>query len=183
MNIVVEKNKSDNHTDRNDSKGPYERVSILQHKIQKSMLKIISEQDMDQDLYLYKYLELYLHAYKNENNLAKSTKRDSKYVAYIKGHVRKYYMEDIALSRLAEDLHINSNYLSRLFKEETGTNFMRYLLEYRIIIAKELMRDRAASVSDISVKVGYKDPCYFSRVFKNISGKSPSVFLRQMSKL
>lgn len=182
MRIAVGKDTPDQYPDRSEFANPYERVSMLQNKIHKTLIKIVSEQDICQDTYLCKCIELYLHKYRNETFIAKNKKRDSKYVAYIKGHIKKYYMEDIVLSRLAEELHLNSNYLSRLFKIETGTNFMRYLLEYRIIVAKELMRDQAASVSDISVKVGYKDPCYFSRVFKSISGKSPSVFQRQIAK-
>lgn len=68
----------------------------------------------------------------------------------------------------------NATYFSTLFKKETGQNFMDYLTELRISKAKELLCGEELSVQDVAEQVGYRDLKYFSRLFKKLTGVSPS---------
>lgn len=83
------------------------------------------------------------------------------------------YDQDITLSGLAERLYLNPNYLSTLFKNETGTTFTQALLRIRMDKAKELLRTSKLKIYEVGNKVGYADSAHFSRVFKNHENMSP----------
>lgn len=102
--------------------------------------------------------------------------RENAYIQHIKAVVEKNYGSEIAFARIAEELHLSRTYLSGLFKRVTGETFMNYLTLYRLEKAKELLRARRYMVYEVSTMVGYSDPTYFSRVFKQITGASPSEY-------
>jgi two-component system response regulator YesN len=83
------------------------------------------------------------------------------------------YDQDITLSGLAERLYLNPNYLSTLFKNETGTTFTQALLRIRMEKAKELLRTTKLKIYEVGSRVGYADSAHFSRVFKNYGNMSP----------
>jgi two-component system response regulator YesN len=101
------------------------------------------------------------------------------YVDHVKSVVAAKYNEKISFSQLAKELSISRNYLSHTFKMETGTSFMDYLTNYRIRKAKELLRKKQFMVYEVADKVGYPDPAYFSRMFKNVTGLSPMEYMMQ----
>lgn len=69
---------------------------------------------------------------------------------------------------------MNPNYISQMFKRETGITFTHYITELRINDAKLLLTSSNTSILDISIKVGYNDYFYFLRIFKKVTGKTPS---------
>ena len=83
------------------------------------------------------------------------------------------YDQELTLSGLAERLYLNPNYLSTLFKNETGTTFTQALLRIRMDKAKELLRTTKLKIYEIGSQVGYADSAHFSRVFKNQEAMSP----------
>ncbi|MEK8129470.1 response regulator [Paenibacillus filicis] len=104
-----------------------------------------------------------------------------KATAYIE---REYAQEWITLQQTARELSVNPSYLSHIFKKETGKTFIEYLTDVRLDKAWEMLRDLTpdGSVSfkvvDVSQKVGYADPYYFSRCFKKKFGVVPSKLLQ-----
>jgi two-component system response regulator YesN len=90
-------------------------------------------------------------------------------IDYIKNH----YAEDIKLESVAKKIFITSGYLSILFKQTTGINFLDYLHRYRIQISKDLLKDVRHKVYEVAGMTGYQDEKYFSRTFKKITGLSP----------
>ncbi|MFQ3621454.1 MAG: response regulator [Spirochaetales bacterium] len=91
---------------------------------------------------------------------------------YIAGH----FGEALTLEGMASRVRLSSFYFSKSFKQCTGSTFIDYLTLMRIKKAKELLKDPKWSVKEISVKVGYPDPNYFTRVFKRIEGVSPTEY-------
>lgn len=91
-------------------------------------------------------------------------------------YINENYMRDISLDDVAQKVDISSYYLSKLFKEEEGVNFIDYITDLRIKEACRLMDQSTLSIRDIGAKVGYLDPNYFSRAFKKNTGKSPSEY-------
>jgi two-component system response regulator YesN len=96
------------------------------------------------------------------------------YVQFVKKAVAENYQTNISFSQLADDLHLTRNYLSSIFKSVTGDSFSNYLTFYRIERAKDLMKTHRYMIYEVSEMVGYSDPAYFSRVFKNVTGISPT---------
>ncbi|WP_251554604.1 response regulator transcription factor [Neobacillus muris] len=86
------------------------------------------------------------------------------------------FQEEITLESISHKLNINKSYFSELFKEEIGLNFNKYLNKVRIEKAKELLVVHDMSAAKISELVGYKDPVYFSIVFKKFTGFPPGEF-------
>jgi len=75
---------------------------------------------------------------------------------------------------------MNPNYLSEIFKEETGQNFRSFLVEIRIERAIELMKDRRYQIQQIAEMVGYPDCTYFNKAFKRVTGIAPGEFRRTL---
>lgn len=71
---------------------------------------------------------------------------------------------------------MNASYLSRVFKQETGENFVSFLTRLRMEKAKSLLRDRNIKVYEVAERVGYPNTAYFSKLFKKLSGMSPEEY-------
>lgn len=91
--------------------------------------------------------------------------------------IQTKYHENLKLSTIANGLHINSNYLSRLFHDEVGVSFSDYLLHHRIEVAKGmLLKKREWSIQRIAEECGFNSQHYFSTTFKKYTQKSPKDF-------
>lgn len=84
--------------------------------------------------------------------------------------INENYKRNITLTEAAEFVDVSNSYLSLLFKQETGINFSNYLNNYRIEEAKKLLKSSNLKIYEISFKVGFDSPYYFSKVFKDITG-------------
>ena len=93
-----------------------------------------------------------------------------------KAYINENYHRDISLEEVSRSVDISSYYFSKLFKEETGENFIEYLTAIRIEKAKELLHHREISIKNISIETGYSDPNYFSRIFKKQVGITPTEY-------
>lgn len=92
-------------------------------------------------------------------------------------YINLHYREEISLTKLAEQLHANASYLSRLYKTKAGINVSDDIIRRRIEKAKEcLMTDM--KINDVAEYVGFNDPAYFSRLFKKQTGVSPRDYKR-----
>lgn len=90
--------------------------------------------------------------------------------------IEEHYKEDISVQDIAEALNYSEAYFCKLFKQNFGTNFVSYLSEYRIENAKKQLARRYVNIKDIGKSVGYQDSNYFTKVFRRITGKSPSEY-------
>ncbi len=91
-------------------------------------------------------------------------------------YIYKNFSRDITLEDVSKEVMVSPNYFSRLFKEETGQNFIDYLTQLRIERAKELLRDNSSANKEICYQIGYADPNYFSRIFKRVVGVTPTEY-------
>ena len=87
-----------------------------------------------------------------------------------------YSDEDISLNQLASHVNVSPNHLSMIFSQETGNTFIKYLTDYRMNKAKELLKCTNKRGAEIALEVGYKDPHYFSYIFKKTQGMTPTQF-------
>jgi len=91
---------------------------------------------------------------------------------YVYNHLdRKVSLEDAAAH-----LHLNPSYLSRLFKRETGENFIEYVTRMKMEKAKELLEISDRTIDEIAEMLGYDNKNYFSKLFKTYTGSVPTAF-------
>ncbi len=94
-------------------------------------------------------------------------------------YIKLNYEKNISLEDVAEYSQISKTYLSLLFKQETGINLSTFLTNYRIEKSKELMKESYYKIYEIAEKVGFDNPYYFSRVFKEKTGISCKEFQKK----
>lgn len=86
--------------------------------------------------------------------------------------ISEHYADAISLDSMANSVNISKSYLSMLFKQEMGVNFVAYLTQYRIQQAKELLANSSMKIYEIADKVGFSSPYYFSKIFKETVGQT-----------
>ena len=104
----------------------------------------------------------------NENNAA-SIKLAIKYIT-------NNYNKNITLKDVADEVFLSQNYLSELFKKETGVGFYEFLSTYRVRKAKEMLKTTNLKIYEVAENVGYNDSITFGRAFKKLTGTTPNNF-------
>ncbi|QGQ93935.1 response regulator [Paenibacillus psychroresistens] len=114
------------------------------------------------------------------NSTSKLITANRKQYNYLVMEVNKYieenYNNEINLMSIANYVHVNSSYLSRLYKKETGETVIDTLNKYKIEIAKKLLKDPSKKIFEVAADVGIGDPAYFTHVFIKYTGISPKEF-------
>lgn len=106
-----------------------------------------------------------------------SGRRYSDIIEIAKDQIRKTYMSDeISLNTIAAEVGMSPSYFSSIFSKEMGKTFVEYLTEIRMDRAKELLMCSSIKTSEIGYEVGYKDPHYFSYIFKKTQNCTPKEF-------
>jgi AraC family transcriptional regulator len=97
-------------------------------------------------------------------------------VDYIHAHLDR----DLSLKELAAIVQMSAHYFSQLFKQSTGITPHQYVIHCRIERAKELLKQRKLTISDVAKVVGFVDQSHFHRHFKRLVGITPKAFLQQV---
>lgn len=107
----------------------------------------------------------------------KASNRYGDIVEEVVRYIEKNYSDDeLSLNTLASQVNFSPNHLSMIFAQQTGNTLIKYLTEYRMNKAKELLRCSGKRSSEISAEVGYKDSHYFSYLFKKTQGMTPTQY-------
>ncbi|MBQ9538644.1 MAG: response regulator [Treponema sp.] len=107
--------------------------------------------------------------------LVTSTK-ENPIVKKAEDYIEKRISEDLSLEDVAAAINVSPFYLSRMFKEVRGENYINYLTDLRLRRAQELLKNPRTPIKEISAEVGFNDQNYFSRIFKNKFGMTPTEF-------
>ena len=91
-------------------------------------------------------------------------------------YIRRNLDMELSRTQIAEAIYLNPEYLSRLFKRETGSSLSDYILTEKMRVAQTLLADTSVPVSLVASKVGYSNFSYFSQVFKKYTGVSPGEY-------
>lgn len=124
-------------------------------------------------------LKISLFESKKEN---KDSQQKDRMIVSITKYLQNHLQEDVSLNVLAQEFHLNAQYISQLFKSEIGVGFLTYLTNIRMEHAKKLLLSTDDAISDISDQCGYNDYRVFTKVFKKKEGITPSQFRRDFLK-
>jgi len=148
-----------------------EAILKLKDKIQKEKAEINEVKNIKEAIGdLTEIMEL-----EEENN--------DKYISI--NQIKKYIIKnisnpDLSLKSVAQHFYLNSSYLSRFFKEKTNENFGEYIIKTKMEIAVKMLENPNIKAYEISKKIGFEDPNYFSNWFKKYKGQSIKEYKRTM---
>ena len=97
----------------------------------------------------------------------------------ILNYIDRNCYKDISLDQVGEYANMSSYYLSKIFKKETGVNFVTYLTERKIEIAKDMLANTDVPIINIALDLSYHEPNYFSKVFKKSTGMTPTEYRKE----
>jgi two-component system response regulator YesN len=106
----------------------------------------------------------------------KHTQKNSRTIQKIKDIISRKYMENITVSRLSEEVFLSPNYISLIFKQETGESVTEYMTKVRMEAAKELLKSPDLKILEVTEMVGFENATYFSTVFKKYTGMHPQKY-------
>ena len=110
---------------------------------------------------------------------AEPENQEERVITGITRYIQEHLEQEVSLSVLAEEFHLNSQYISQLFKNEIGVGFLAYLTNVRMEKAKKLLISTSLSIAEIADRVGYGDYRVFTKVFKKTEGITPSQYRRE----
>ena len=130
----------------------------------------------------HEFLSLINLLVRNESESKEQPKTDSnELISNAKNYIRKHYSDDITMTQVADYVHLNPSYFSKLFRTKTGLTFSVYLTDVRISQAKQLLLNPNIKIYEVCEKVGFSDSVTFNRSFKRVVGVSPSEFRNQFN--
>ena len=105
-------------------------------------------------------------------------KLEERTITGITRYLQEHLTEELSLSVLAQEFHLNPQYISQIFKNEIGVNFLSYLTNIRMEKAKKLLISTSLSIAEVAERSGYGDYRVFTKVFKKSEGLTPSQYRR-----
>lgn len=136
--------------------------------------KLPCSKDLMMNSIMYEYL--FLLARKFPGKASVFPEKKNSYVEEALSFIESSYCDPITVQDIADHLTLNRSYLHRIFKSATGMSLQDYLLDYRIRQACILLRTTDLSIRVIAHSVSFADPLYFSRLFRQKKGASPSKY-------
>lgn len=101
---------------------------------------------------------------------------DNHIVRLVKHYVDEHYLENIVIKDLTRRFGVTSNYLSTLFKQATDCSLKEYIISKKMSKAKELLKETNLQINEVAEGIGYDNEHYFSRIFKQKVGLTPSQY-------
>jgi two-component system response regulator YesN len=145
-------------------------VSVLEKVNEISVLST----DTDIRIWISNYLNEIMTKIKEFNS------RPSLEVKKALSYIEEHFAENLTLASLASHIGLSPNYLSQMFKRNTGKTILQHLTYYRLQEAKKLLKQGNYNVSEISFRVGYDNQRYFSQVFTKQEGVTPSGYRKSV---
>ncbi len=100
-------------------------------------------------------------------------------VASVKRYIKEHLSENMSRELLADTVYFTSDYLSHLFKKETGYSLTNYIIHERIEKAKVLLAQNKLSIREVAAACGFDNVSYFSRQFRSMTGMTPREYRKQ----
>lgn len=145
----------------------------LKHQVVDYLLKPINQEELSSVL---ARIEQKFRAEKKNLIGVEKYRKPEDIVNLIVEYIRQNYMHTIDLGEICSELGFSVSYLAKIFTRQKGMPPTKYIKEYRINVAKQLLKNTQMTISEIGGFVGYPDQFHFSKVFKQETGMSPSEY-------
>lgn len=133
--------------------------------------------------YLEQFIILLLRQEQDKRNLRIFPTKESienHLVSEILKKIDQNIYNKISISQICEDLHYSRAYLSKIFKQETDYTIVEYIMMQKIKKAKMMIREKNMNFTEISDKLSFDNPHYFSRVFKRVTNMTPTDYKKSI---
>lgn len=137
-------------------------------------LKVNSLIYKDKNLVINEFIKIYNDIF--ENSYDEINNSFNTYIKDAIDYVERNIKNNITLEEVAKYINITPHYLSKIFKKEVGVNFVTFITDKKIELAKEMLIDENIPIVNISIELSYTQPNYFSKVFKRKVGITPSEY-------
>ena len=127
---------------------------------------------------MYLFMDCLTRSAENAGRVITSRLREF-YIREAIAYIENNYQRDITIEELAEALKLNRSYFGKIFRQSTGKTPQRFIMNYRMIKAAELLAATDMPVNEVGASVGYDNPLHFSRAFKTIYNISPREWRKQ----
>ncbi len=107
----------------------------------------------------------------------------SRYIRKAKQYISEHYSENINLDEICSFAGVSKNYFCHLFRNETGLSIWEFLTDFRVEKARQLLAGSDMKNYEIAYHIGYENPSYFSRIFRKLTGKSPTDYRNEINKI
>jgi AraC-like DNA-binding protein/ligand-binding sensor protein len=140
---------------------------------------VVPQKKMDSAAHLLGVFADQLSTRANQIAMAKSH-AESPVITRAKQYILEHFTEELSLNQVAAAVHTSSFYFCKLFKKSTGINFTEFVSRTRIEKAKNLLLNPNLRISEIAYEIGFQSLTHFNRVFKKITGQSPTEYRGQL---
>lgn len=151
--------------------------SALKYRVKDYLLKPIDREELRICL---SAIETRLNANHNDlvnlNEQDKDGRKPEEIVELTKEYIHQHYKDALNLTELADKFGFSSAYLSKIFLKYVDITPSKYIKDYRIKMAKQLLLNPDVTIAAVSQETGFADPFHFSKTFKSVTGFSPSEY-------
>lgn len=150
---------------------PY-KISSFSKSKQAYILRILKTNDMEELELQFMHLLFEL----SEEIQEQITSEIDGIIPKVLNYLNNNYYNNITLNDAAKSVNLSYYYFSKIFKDEVGKNFVDYLTELRIEKSMKFLRNNSMSIKEVCYKIGYNDPNYYCKIFKKITGMTPTEY-------
>ncbi len=149
----------------------YDKLEEILHKV---IDKIHDKMNQSK---VMQYGEIYLKEFTGNAECKESVKKTvAEIVDEVSKYIRFHLSETLTVEEIAGQIYLNPDYLTRIFRKETGEPLIKFIIRERMYMAAKLLTDTQLSVNSIALEVGYSDYSHFTKMFKQIYGITPTVY-------
>jgi len=155
--------------------------SAIEYGVFSYLLKPV---DLDELTTVLKRLEITLLSYQDMFQTDQMPQKHSsdEIAALIKKYIEQNYQKPIDLNLIADYFSFSPSYLTKIFVKHVNITPSKYIMNYRVNVAKQLLGDSSLTVNMVANMVGYTDPFHFSKTFKQVTGVSPAAYREELGK-
>ncbi len=148
---------------------------VDEDELKEAIAKITAELEKE---HVYEQLSEKQVSVENGDAVFIKSDKENDYVQHVLEATKESYADKISIETFSEQLGVSASYLSRKFKEATGTSYLDFLNKYRVQQAVKLLETGKYKVYEVSDMTGFTDYKHFSTVFKRYTNASPSEFIK-----